>query len=304
MRCVPWFAALLAFGLGLSSRAAWADEPGQDEVTLKGGGSIRGTVLVVEPGKSVEIAVAGEPQPRVVPWSDVDQVQKGKFAPPPAAPAAPPPPPPPAAPPLPPAPKLGDPGVVRVHLDSPVRATLVHEYDAAVPITEAWVDRFGNTVTRDAAATVTQKDKLCGAPCDQVMRDDLDLRIVGPFPSSPLFSLAGKTGDVTVQVNPGSKGLYGGGVAAIVLGITAAVAGAVVLPVNQAASTTTDLNTGAKVHVPNPGLGGAGIGLVAGGLVALGGGIAMVVLGGTKVTVTQAGAARTAARPRYWMGEL
>lgn len=283
-RAIRWaFAAFLALGLCLSSTAARAEDPGQDEVALKNGGSIRGTVVVFEPGKSVEIVVTGETQPRVVPWSEVEQVQKGKYAPASAPAAA--PPSAPAATPAPPAgPKLGDPGVVRAHIDSPVPVTLVHDYDATVPTTESWVDRYGNTVSRDALATVPKRDTLCSSPCDRVIGDS-NLRIVGHgFPSSSTFDFKDRTGDVTVHVQPGSNALHYGGIAVTGLGSLAAVAGAIILPLNQRLSTTTDLNTGAKVHLPNPDLRTAGIGLIGGGLAALGGGIAMILFGRTGVT--------------------
>jgi len=74
------------------------------------------------------------------------------------------------------------------------------------------------------------------------------------------------------------------GIAVTSLGSLAAIAGAIILPLNQRISTTTDLNTGAKVHLPNPDLRSAGIGLTGGGLAALGGGIAMILFGRTGVT--------------------
>ncbi|HEY3816478.1 MAG TPA: hypothetical protein VGL81_04870 [Polyangiaceae bacterium] len=304
----PGLAALLALGLCLSSAAARAEGPGEDEVTLRSGGSIRGTIVVVEPGKSVEIAVMGEAQPRVLPWSDVDQVLKGKYAPAPApAPPAPVPPPPPAppSPPLPPAPRLGDPGVVRLHIDSPAPVTLLDVHLATHPVTESWVDGFGNTVTRDATATELREDPLCSSPCDRVIRDSY-LRIVGKgFPSSSGFDLGGRNGDLTLQVRPGNDAEYAGGIAAIIVGSLATVAGAIIVPLNEKASTTTDANTGAKVHVPDPALRTGGIGLIAGGVVGVAGGIVLLLLGRTTVTFSQPnGVAPTAAKPRYWMGEL
>ncbi len=90
-------------------------------------------------------------------------------------------------------------------------------------------------------------------------------------------------------------------------GSSAALAGAIAFPLNQSLSTTTDLNTGARVHVPNASLRGASIGLMAGGVTVLAGGIAMLVMGRTKVKVTdqqQAGGTGGAAKPRYWLGEF
>ncbi|HEY1694447.1 MAG TPA: hypothetical protein VGG39_19895 [Polyangiaceae bacterium] len=312
----PCLAVLLGLALCLSSAAARAQDPGQDEVTLKSGGSIRGTLVVVEPGKSVEIAVMGEAQPRLLPWSDVDQVLKGKYGPapapsaqpvpaPPPLQAPPPPPPPPPPPSVPPAPKLGGPGVVRVHIDSPSQVTLLDVHLVSHPVTESWVDGFGNTVTRDATATELHEDPLCSSPCDRVIRDSY-LRIAGKgFPSSSGFDLGGRTGDLTLRVRPGSDAEYAGGIAAIVVGSLATVVGTIMIPLNEKDSTTTDANTGAKVHVPDPALRTAGIGLIAGGIVGIAGGIALVLFGRTTVTVSpQAGLAPAAAKPRYWMGEF
>lgn len=294
------FLCVLALGL-CAAGTAWAGDPGQDEVTLKSGGSIRGTVLVYEPGQSVKIDVLGEAEPRVVPWSDVDQVLKGKYGPAPVLS----PPPVPGPPPPPPGPRLGDPGVVRVHLESPAPVTLVHEYTAAFPTTESHIDQLGNMVTRDVTGFATQRDPLCQAPCDQLISVS-PLRIVGVgFPASSTFNLTHDSGDVTVHVQPGSNAEHYGGIVSIALGSVAAVAGGVIFPLNQALSTTTDANTGAKVNVPNPGLRDASIGLMVGGLAAVGGGIALVVLGGTKLTLSHGTAsARGAVKPRYWMGEF
>ena len=73
-------AALLACGLSLSATAR-ADEPGPDEVTLKNGGTIRGTIVSSEPGTSVKIIEMGQTQTRILPWSQVSDVEKGKYAP-------------------------------------------------------------------------------------------------------------------------------------------------------------------------------------------------------------------------------
>lgn len=51
-----------------------------DEVTLKDGGAVRGVVVSVEPGKGVTIVVPGQKEPRAIPWSQVADVQKGKYA--------------------------------------------------------------------------------------------------------------------------------------------------------------------------------------------------------------------------------
>src|SRR5262249_55329835 len=137
-------AAALAVGL-LIGAGAGAEEPGQDEVTLKNGGTIRGTVVASEPGTSVKIIEMGQEEPRVMPWSQVSDVEKGTYAlkaarvqtgragrgygaAPPPAPL---PRPPPQAAERPP-PKLGDPGVIRLHIESPKPARLIERASALV----------------------------------------------------------------------------------------------------------------------------------------------------------------------------
>lgn len=74
------FAALAAVSL-LFATSARAQDVGQDEVTLNNGGSIRGTLISSEPGTSVKILEAGQKEPRVIPWSQVSDVERGKYAP-------------------------------------------------------------------------------------------------------------------------------------------------------------------------------------------------------------------------------
>jgi len=68
---------------------AAADPQGgaEDEVTLKNGGMLRGTVVVFEPQKRVVILIQGTSEQRTVPWTEVDKVERGKY---PAAKPAPP----------------------------------------------------------------------------------------------------------------------------------------------------------------------------------------------------------------------
>jgi hypothetical protein len=285
--------AVLAAGL-LAGAGAGAQEPGQDEVTLKNGGTIRGTVVASEPGTSVKIIEMGQKEPRVIPWSQVSDVEKGKYAPKapvqpgPAGPGygvAPPqaPLPPPQAPEAPP-PKLGDPGVIRLHIDSPRPARLVERASALV-------GTYG-----PYGVVLTAQRTVCTSPCDTVfdarpghvfvLADDT-------FPSPGPIVFAGMKGDVTLHVQPGSFGQRIGGATAIVLGSLAAVGGAIALPLGLA-STTTDLNTGVSVTVPDRTLRNTGIGLLVGGAAALAGGIALYVDGATKVDMEQ----RRSAAPR------
>ena len=75
------FTCSILVALSLLASSALAQDPGVDEVTLKNGGSIRGTVISSEPGTSVKILEMGSKEPRVIPWAQVGDVEKGKYAP-------------------------------------------------------------------------------------------------------------------------------------------------------------------------------------------------------------------------------
>jgi hypothetical protein len=199
--------------------------------------------------------------------------------------------------------------VVRLHIDSPRPATLIERRSALVGAYGVY------------GVVLTAERHVCASPCDQV----LDARAGhvfaladDQFPSPGPLSFAGMRGDVTLHVRPGSTGERVGGVTAIVLGSIAAVSGALMIPA-ALGNTTTDLNTGVDVKVPDVGLRNAGIGVLVGGVAALAGGIALLVHGATKVGIEQSGSAapvtmgetpKPPAQPvtmkvaRYWMGEF
>src|SRR3984957_14133999 len=141
----------------LSPVAAFADGAmGQDEVTLKDGGTVRGTVVSSRPGVGVKIIELGSTEARMIPWAEVGDVERGKFAskkkaavqPGNAGPGygEPVPPPPPPGPP---------PGTqVRLHIDSPVPA-MIYSHQTAYGA----VNGYGFVV--DAATPV------CSSPCDK-----------------------------------------------------------------------------------------------------------------------------------------
>jgi hypothetical protein len=53
---------------------------GRDEVVLKNGGTIRGTVVSIEPGSKVVIVEVGSKDPRTPRWAEVADVQKNRYA--------------------------------------------------------------------------------------------------------------------------------------------------------------------------------------------------------------------------------
>src|SRR5437016_6284057 len=60
--------------------AAAAGDAGADEVSLKNGGIVRGTVVELEPGDHVTVQVLGASKPRVISWVQVADVDRGKYS--------------------------------------------------------------------------------------------------------------------------------------------------------------------------------------------------------------------------------
>ncbi|WP_437940324.1 hypothetical protein [Sorangium sp. So ce341] len=291
----PIIATLTAVSLLLGASARAAD--GEDEVTLKNGGTIRGTVVASEPGESVKIIELGEKEVRVIPWSQVSDVERGKFAeksaaqPGAAGPgygAAPPPQPVPA-----PEPTLGAPGVVRLHVDSPTPVRVIEEAST----TYGAYGGYG--------FAVKQVRPVCVSPCDKVI-DGSDGRkfSLSPedVPPPEPFSLAQMKGDVTLHVEPGSYGRHTAGFWLTILGTTAAVTGGTFLLVGSTSSSIDDSGS------EDTGLSTPGLVMAIGGGVGLIGGIVLMATSGTSVSLEQRDArpAGKAARvePRYWLGEF
>jgi len=288
--------AIAALCLSLAA-SAHAEEPGQDEVTLKNGGVIRGTVVASEPGTSVKIIEMGQKEVRVIPWAQVTDVERGKFAPKstvqpgPAGPGYGFAPPSPAQPAQAPEPKLGDPGVVKLHIDSPEPAQVIERRAATV-------GAYGGY-----GLVLQQLRPVCMSPCDKVVdgsQGQLFTLSSETFPAPKAFTLAGMKGDVTLHVKPGSIGRGTGGVWLTILGGSSLLVGAIMLPLVLTGSETVGGGT-----APHAGGEIASIALMGGGAAMLATGIALLVTSGTKITLEQGAAGKTAARaPRYWLGEF
>lgn len=275
--------AALAF---LAAATAFGQEMGQDEVTLKNGGVVRGTVVASEPGTSVKIIEMGQKEVRVIPWAQVSDVERGKYAPRAHAqpgPAGPgygmmPPPPPQMAP---PEPQLGQMGVVRLHIDSPVPAQLIEHAGTSV-------GAYGGY-----GVVITQLRPVCMSPCDRVIDGTRGqgFTLTGEFPSPSLFRFSDMRGDVHMRVEPGSTGRRIGGAWATILGGSVFLTGVIMLPISLG-NTTSSLR-------------GSSIAMTVGGGIALAGGIALLATSGTKVFFHQERDRRTGARqPRYLLGEF
>jgi hypothetical protein len=191
-----------------------AVELGPDEVTLRNGGIVRGTVLAVEPGQHVDIQVHGASEPRRIPWAEVADVERGKHAPRadiPETPPAPTPAPQPAEA-TPPDAREGDMGLVRLRMPSDSEVRLVEHTEV---MRTGW---FG----------VTQRRVVCKAPCDELLdaRGNKYYQFTGPgMPDSKAFTLSEYRGEVRADIRPGSSALRGGGIALVTLGSVGVGAG-------------------------------------------------------------------------------
>lgn len=285
MKTKPAIATLL-LALTLSA-AAFADA--DDEVTLKNGGSVRGTVVSVEPGSRVVVLEVGAKEPRALPWAEVADVQKGKFAthgsePGPTkagyadAPAD--------------EPAAGKPGVVKIHIDADRPVQLLEEMSTSVGAVGGYL------------VTASQVRSVCAAPCDRVVDASRgqQFAVVGDdMPPSDAFRLSDRAGDATIKVDSGSSGLRTGGGVLATFGILGLTAGIPMIVIGAAVDgKTADTLTAAGAVAT-----GAGAAFLAGG-------IAMLIVGKTKIEVTngepqRTGAAATKATaraPRYWAGEF
>lgn len=176
----------------------------EDEVTLKDGGAVRGVVISTEPGKEVKILVPGEKAPRVLPWSQVADVQRGKFAakksveagaagegygdaPAKKATAS-------AKPTHASDDRPRSSGTVRVHIESPEPTELKHV------VATGQGEIAGHSFAFSSAETV------CRAPCDEEIPIDSagDYYVDGSFPKSGTFTIPSDGQDAVVEVKPGS----------------------------------------------------------------------------------------------------
>lgn len=264
---------------------------GDDEVVLKNGGMVRGTIVSVEPGEEVVVSVAGKPEPRVIPWSEVADVQRGKYAERPAPEAAPAPAPVPGYD-APEEPEDDEPprkpgSTVRLHVvsDKPV---------------EVW-QQFGGSVgymSTGGALVVTHNRALCTSPCDEELPAGGGYFFMGEgMPASGMFSLAGRSGDVTAYVDPGSSGMRGGGWALISVGAAGLAVGAVFTAMGYMDVGGDSLFESGQV---------AGPAMLGGGAAVLAGGIALMVLSRTTFELEDSApqTAKNEIAPRWWLGEF
>jgi hypothetical protein len=292
-------ATVLAAITLLFSATAFAQELGQDEVTLKNGGVVRGTVIAAEPGLSVKILEFGQKEPRVIPWSQVSDVERGKYAP--RRPAQPGPAGPgygaPPAPPAPAEPQMGAPGVVRLHIESPTPAQLIEHGGTAI-------GSYGGY-----GVVIHQMRPVCMSPCDRVIDGTVgqQFSLTGEFPPPPPFRLLNLRGDVDLEVKPGSRGGMVGGGTMVTLGGISLLTGLILLPVSLSGHLECDYTLGGPcTKVRSSGFVGTSVAMTIGGAALLAGGIVLAIRSRTLLDIRPHGAppAQAARAPRYWLGEF
>ena len=275
-------ASLFAAVIAVSGVAA--ADLGPDEVTLKNGGMLRGDVISVEPGTKVVLMEAGASAPRSIPWAEVADVERGKYADDGEdAPAKGDATDKEAAPPS------GKAGVSRVHILSEEKVQLHEELDTQYAQAGAY------------AVALTRGRVACTSPCDQTIDGSRGQKFVvagDGVPASKPFYLNEASGETTVKVEPGSTGRAAGGGVLVTVGTLGAITAATLLIVGGVSDSASNLST----------IGGVTLGASATALV---GGIVLIATSGTDVEImpkrdTGSAPARkaTARTPRYWAGEF
>jgi hypothetical protein len=291
----PFFATIAAVLLVASAATASDPTMGQDEVTLKDGGTIRGTIVSSQPGVGVKIIELGSTEAQMIEWSRVGTVERGKYAP--KSDAV----PPGSAEGDHPAPAGSVGGVVawrawiRLHVDSP-QPTTIYRHKVA----EGAVNGYG--VVADFESPV------CTSPCDKLLDASSDktypyyyYTASGDFVPSGPFSLAGAKDDMELSVKPGSTWLRFGGTWLAFVGGVGVVAGAIFEL--AFASTPSELRD-QQVGWMKP----TGLVSLGGGAAMFVGGIIMILESRTHIELhpmgegSQGTAKSTARAPRYWMG--
>lgn len=284
-----WLRVAMALTLTIPASAALADDAPpaavagmDDEVTLKDGGTLRGVIISVEPGKEVKILLLGDKDPRVIPWSQVADVQKGKYAPKTTAepgsagdgykePA------PkkvakktakPREPDEDPEPPMR-PNRRKVHINSPEPATLMH------------VAGMGSGVVNGQAFVIAAVEPVCTSPCDEevTIESGDSYYVDGSFPSTGLISFYGS--DNVVDVKPGSTGRRIGGWLTLSLSGGALAAGAAILTIDAISCSVGC--TAEEANDIGPRAGGGT--LVALGIAGVVGGIVLIATSGSSATV-------------------
>lgn len=248
---VRLFVSALVFSAALAAPLSASAADGRVVVELRNGTSVRGELVEKVPGKKVVVQLAtGEV--RTVDWDSIAKIEEPQ-APPPSQPSS-------GAPAT---TGVGADGIV-VHLDADdPRATLQRRAGTAQYV----IATNRGTATAEGEAW----EDVCVTPCDMRVPKNQTVRVAGDgvTPSSN-FVLSR---DVKLDAKTGSLGLRKGGVWLTTLGLTAALMGGLMLALeSNRPSGSPEIFPSTLIY-----------GLIGGGLVATGGGIAMIVASGTTV---------------------
>jgi hypothetical protein len=189
---------------------------GPDEVLLRNGGFVRGTIVEVVPDTRVVILVDGSGERREIPWDEVAEVERDKHAPPFAEPT----PPPTAAPAD--GPTVGR-GRPRVHLElTRDRPVTLFEIDSEIVASGYNASMYGMKFR-----------SVCAAPCDAVVDGSRGQEFFlgtgegAVWTASRKFTLAEREGPLDIRVKPGSRALRIIGAVVLGIGIGATIGGGV-----------------------------------------------------------------------------
>ncbi len=228
---------------------AMAQQPApSDNVVLKDGGSIKGTLIEVLPGDHATVQLPSG-QTATVRWDVIHHIERG--------------------------------GVTVQTQQAPQANTVVVQAPAApAALGKATVHMEGDQEIVLERQYGGQWVTVCNAPCDLALDLDSNYRVSGGgIRRSGIFRLAGKPGDhIIVTIDPASKGGFTGGIVLISLGAPAFVIGGLTLLVvaaidsSQSSCTTsgtynncsTNADTGTAKIVGWSMLGGGAAGIVIG----------------------------------------
>jgi hypothetical protein len=180
---------------------------GDDEVVLKNGGFVRGEVVELLPNDRVVIIVDGTTERRTIAWSEIERVERGGSTTIPTA--------------LPqpePQPEQPQSGAPRLHLDVHGGKTVrLYEIGSEISANGTYGSMYG-----------IQYRVVCESPCGRVIDGTRGQDFFlgrDTMTASRRFTLAQHSGDVTLDVKPGSKALRLTGSIFVGLGIGLTIAG-------------------------------------------------------------------------------
>ena len=268
--------------VGPAAPTTAATAPGEDIVTLKNGGMIRGRILEVIPDQSVTIVSAASGESKTFPWAEVASHQRGGEPAPVAAPA------PAAAPVQEPQRPLGP----RLHIE-PSRDVTVDLFE----ITAEIVAHGANTTVRGIAYR-----PVCKSPCDAVIDagNGQSFFFGGDgVTTSRRFTLLDQGNDVVAHVKPGRRGLRFGGLAMLSIGAAGILTGGVLFAFAGRKPLTRYDDMGQPIEAEfKPNYTPATALLVTGAALLIGG-IVMYVMGRTTFKLSPRGSSLRGRLPRW-----